>query len=114
MMTKEMLFEEFKIVQSKDAKKKKNDYAHTIAYLQGHVDAKKEHPNQYRNLDIKFDNLIKMYASGNPEMYMYEKHGIEPYWMKQQREEEEEKAKRKSGIKDDKKDIIIESVDTIN
>jgi hypothetical protein len=45
---------------------------------------------------------------------MYKKHGIEPYWMKQQREEEEEKAKRKSGIKDDKKDIIIESIDTIN
>ena len=55
-----------------------------------------------------------MYQSGDPEMYMYKKHGIEPYWMKQQREEEEEKAKRKSGIKDDKKDIIIESIDTIN
>ena len=55
-----------------------------------------------------------MYQSGDPEMYMYKKHGIEPYWMKQQREEEEEKAKRKSGIKDDKEDIIIESVNTIN
>ena len=53
-MTKEMIFDEFKIVQKKDARKKKNDYAHTIAYLQGHVDAKKQHPNQYRNLDIKF------------------------------------------------------------
>ena len=114
MMTKEMIFEEFKIVQKKDAKKKKNDYAHTIAYLQGHADAKREHPNQYRHLDIKFDNLIKMYASGDPDMYNYKKLGIEPYWMKQQREEEEEKAKKKAGIKDDKKDIIIESIDTIN
>ena len=114
MMTKEMIFEEFKIVQNKDAKKKKNDYAHTIAYLQGHADAKKSHPNQYRHLDIKFDNLIKMYASGDPDMYNYKKLGIEPYWMKQQREEEEEKAKKKAGIKDDKKDIIIESIDTIN
>ena len=114
MMTKEMIFDEFKIVQKKDARKKKNDYAHTIAYLQGHADAKKEHPNQYRHLDINFDNLIVMYQSGDPEMYMYKKHGIEPYWMKQQREEEEEKAKRKSGIKDDKEDIIIESVNTIN
>ena len=114
MMTKEMIFDEFKIVQKKDARKKKNDYAHTIAYLQGHADAKKEHPNQYRHLDINFDNLIVMYQSGDPEMYMYKKHGIEPYWMKQQREEEEEKAKRKSGIKDDKEDIIIESIDTIN
>ena len=103
-----------KSYKKKDAKKKKNDYAHTIAYLQGHADAKKEHPNQYRHLDINFDNLIIMYQSGDPEMYMYKKHGIEPYWMKQQREEEEEKAKRKSGIKDDKEDIIIESVNTIN
>ena len=71
MMTKEMIYEEFNIVKNKDAKKKKNNYAHTIAYLQ-------------------------------------------PYWMKQQREEEEENAKRKSGIKDDKEDIIIESVNTIN
>ena len=114
MMTKEMIFDEFKIVQKKDAKKKKNNFAHTIAYLQGHADAKREHPNQYRHLDINFDNLIVMYQSGDPEMYMYKKHGIEPYWMKQQREEEEEKAKRKSGIKDDKKDIVIESIDTIN
>ena len=114
MMTKEMIYEEFNIVKNKDAKKKKNNYAHTIAYLQGHADAKKEHPNQYRHLDINFSNLITMYQSGDPEMYMYKKHGIEPYWMKQQREEEEEKAKRKSGIKDDKKDIVIESIDTIN
>ena len=114
MMTKEMIFDEFKIVQKKDAKKKKNNFAHTIAYLQGHADAKKEHPNQYRHLDINFNNLIIMYQSGDPEMYMYKKHGIEPYWMKQQREEEEEKAKRKLGIKDDKEDIIIESVNTIN
>ena len=96
MMTKEMIFEEFKIVQNKDARKKKNDYAHTIAYLQGHADAKKEHPNQYRHLDIKFDNLIKMYASGDPDMYMYKKCGIEPYWMKQQREEEEERKQKEN------------------
>ena len=114
MMTKEMIYEEFNIVKNKDEKKKKKSFAHRIAYLQGHADAKKSHPNQYRHLDINFDNLIVMYQSGDPEMYMYKKHGIEPYWMKQQREEEEEKAKRKSGIKDDKEDIIIESVNTIN
>ena len=114
MMTKEMIYEEFNIVKNKDEKKKKKSFAHRIAYLQGHADAKREHPNQYRHLDINFDNLIVMYQSGDPEMYMYKKHGIEPYWMKQQREEEEEKAKRKSGIKDDKEDIIIESVNTIN
>ena len=114
MMTKEQIYEEFNIVKLKDEKKKKKSFAHRFAYLQGHADAKREHPNQYRHLDINFDNLIVMYQSGDPEMYMYKKHGIEPYWMKQQREEEEEKAKRKSGIKDDKEDIIIESVNTIN
>ena len=113
MMTKEMIYEEFNIVKNKDAKKKKNDYAHTIAYLQGHADAKREHPNQYRHLDINFDNLIKMYQSGDPEMYMYKKHGIEPYWMKQQREEQEEKDNKKKQ-KNDKEDTIIESIDTIN
>ena len=108
-----MIYEEFNIVKNKDAKKKKNNYAHTIAYLQGHADAKREHPNQYRHLDINFDNLIKMYQSGDPEMYMYKKHGIEPYWMKQQREEQEEKDNKKKQ-KNDKEDTIIESIDTIN
>ena len=114
MMTKEQIYEEFNIVKLKDEKKKKKSFAHRIAYLQGHADAKKSHPNQYRHLDINFDNLIKMYASGDPDMYNYKKLGIEPYWMKQQREEEEEKAKKKLGIKDVKKDIVIESIDTIN
>ena len=94
MMTKEQIFEEFKIVKSKDEKKKKPSYAHRIAYLQGHADAKKSHPNQYRHLDINFDNLIKMYASGDPDKYNYKKLGIEPYCMKQQREEEEERKQK--------------------
>ena len=113
MMTKEMIYEEFNIVKNKDEKKKKKSFAHRIAYLQGHADAKREHPNQYRHLDINFDNLIKMYQSGDPEMYMYKKHGIEPYWRKQQREEEEEKAKRKNGIKENKDDFIIDVADGI-
>ena len=63
MMTKEQIFEEFNIVKQKDLKKKKKNkesYTHRIALLQSHADAK-EHPNQYRHLDINFDNLIKMY-----------------------------------------------------
>ena len=94
MMTKEQIYEEFNIVKLKDEKKKKKSFAHRIAYLQGHADAKKSHPNQYRHLDINFDNLIKMYASGDPDMYNYKKLGIEPYWMKQQREEEEERKQK--------------------
>ena len=68
----------------------------SLSLRQLDLKTKKQHPNQYRNLDIKFDNLIKMYASGDPDMYNYKKLGIEPYWMKQQREEEEEKEKRKN------------------
>ena len=117
MMTKEQIFDEFKIVKEKDLKKKTKDgkesYTHRIALLQSHAEAKAAHPNQYRHLDINFDNLIKMYQSGDPEMYMYKKHGIEPYWMKQQREEEEEKAKRKNGIKENKDDFIIDVADGI-
>ena len=94
MMTKEQIYEEFNIVKSKDEKKKKTSFAHRIAYLQGHADAKKSHPNQYRHLDINFDNLIKMYQSGDPDMYNYKKLGVEPYWMKQQREEEEERKQK--------------------
>jgi len=115
MMTKEQIFDEFKIVKEKDLKKKTKDgkesYTHRIALLQSHAEAKAAHPNQYRHLDINFDNLIKMYQSGDPEMYMYKKHGIEPYWMKQQREEQEEKEKKKKE-KNAKKDTYIESVDS--
>ena len=82
--------------------------------MQSHAEAKSAHPNQYRHLDINFDNLIKMYQSGDPDMYNYKKLGIEPLWMKEQREEQEEKEKKKLGIKNVKKDIIIESIDTIN
>ena len=117
MMTKEMLFEEFEIVKQKDLKKKSKDgkesYAHRIAYLQGHADAKKEHPNQYRHLDINFKNLVKMYESGDPDMYNWKKLGIEPYHIKVAREEQEEKEKRKKE-KNAKKDTIIESIDSIN
>ena len=55
-----------------------------------------------------------MYQSGDPDMYNWKKLGIEPYHIKLAREEAEEKAKKKQGIKDDKKDIVIESIDTIN
>ena len=120
MMTKEQIFEEFKIAKEKDIAKSttkppyENVFKNRLNLLKSHRDAKKSNPKAYRHLDINFDNLIVMYQSGDPEMYMYKKHGIEPYWMKQQREEEEEKEKKKLGIKDVKKDIVIESIDTIN
>ena len=115
MMTKEQIFDEFKIVKEKDLKKKTKDgkesYTHRIALLQSHAEAKSAHPNQYRHLDINFKNLVKMYESGDPDMYNWKKLGIEPYHIKVAREEAEEKEKKKKGIKDVKKDTIIESID---
>ena len=55
-----------------------------------------------------------MYESGDPDMYNWKKLGIEPYHIKVAREEAEEKEKKKKGIKDVKKDTIIESIDSIN
>ena len=99
MMTKEQIFDEFKIVKEKDLKKKTKDgkesYTHRIALLQSHAEAKAAHPNQYRHLDINFKNLVKMYESGDPDMYNWKKLGIEPYHIKVAREEAEEKEKRK-------------------
>ena len=119
MMTKEQIFDEFKIAKEKDIAKSKtkppyeNVFTNRIALLKSHRDAKKSHPNQYRHLDINFKNLVKMYESGDPDMYNWKKLGIEPYWMKQQREEQEEKEKKKKE-RNAKKDTTIESIDSIN
>ena len=117
MMTKEQIFDEFNIVKQKDLKKKTKDgkesYTHRIALLQSHAEAKSAHPNQYRHLDINFKNLVKMYESGDPDMYNWKKLGIEPYHIKVAREEAEEKEKKKKE-KNVKKDTIIESIDSID
>ena len=75
MMTKEQIFDEFKIVKEKDLKKKTKDgkesYTHRIALLQSHAEAKSAHPNQYRHLDINFDRLILAYQSPVPVDHFY-------------------------------------------
>ena len=81
--------------------------------MQSHAEAKAAHPNQYRHLDINFKNLVKMYESGDPDMYNWKKLGIEPYHIKVAREEAEEKEKKKKE-KNAKKDTTIESIDSIN
>ena len=117
MMTKEQIFDEFKIVKEKDLKKKTKDgkesYTHRIALLQSHAEAKAAHPNQYRHLDINFKNLVKMYESGDPDMYNWKKLEIEPYHIKVAREEQEEKEKKKKE-KNVKKNTITESIDSID
>ncbi len=115
------MFSEFDIAKQKDLKKKSKDdkesYVNRINYLQDHAIAKQNHPNHYRHLDVNFKNLIKMYQSGDPEMYNYKKLGIEPYWMKKAREEAEEKEEKKKNkfkTKKYEKDTVIDTVDAFN
>lgn len=94
MFDKEIIFNEFEVARQKDlSASNENDicYDNRIAYLKSHRDAKKSNPKVYRNLDINFDNLINMYASGNPDEYNYKKLGILPYHIKQMIEEAAEK-----------------------
>ena len=64
MITKETIFEEFKIAKDKDIAKSKskllyeNVFTNRIAVLKSHAETKKSNPKMYRNLDINFDNLI--------------------------------------------------------
>ena len=76
MITKESIFEEFKIAKEKDIAKSKtppyeNVFTNRIRVLESHRDAKKAHPNQYRNLDINFDRLILAYKSPVPVDHFY-------------------------------------------
>ena len=77
MITKESIFEEFKIAKEKDIAKSKtpppyeNVFTNRIKVLESHRDAKKSHPNQYRNLDINFDRLILAYKSPVPVDHFY-------------------------------------------
>ena len=79
MIDKMTIFEEFKIAKNKDIAKSKtkppyeNVFTNRIALLKSHRDAKKSHPNHYRNLDINFDKLIIAYQSPVPVDYFYKK-----------------------------------------
>ena len=60
MMTKEQIFEEFKIAKEKDIAKSKtkppyeNVFTNRLNLLKSHRDAKKSNPKSYRHLDINF------------------------------------------------------------
>jgi len=77
MITKETIFEEFKIAKEKDIAKSttkppyENVFTNRIKVLESHRDAKRGNPNQYRNLDINFDNLILAYRSPVPVDHFY-------------------------------------------
>jgi|TARA_B100000424_G_scaffold251253_1_gene226577 hypothetical protein len=77
MITKESIFKEFAIAKEKDIAKSttkppyENVFTNRIKVLESHRDAKKSNPNQYSNLDIKFDNLILAYKSPVPVDHFY-------------------------------------------
>ena len=77
MMTKEQVFDEFKIAKEKDIAKSKskppyeNVFTNRLNVLRSHRDAKKSHPKSYRHLDINFDNLILAYSAPVPVDHVY-------------------------------------------
>ena len=77
MMTKEQVFDEFKIAKEKDIAKSKskppyeNVFTNRLNVLRSHRDAKKSHPKSYRHLDINFDNLILAYSAPVPVDHFY-------------------------------------------
>ena len=77
MMTKEQVFEEFKIAKEKDIAKStskppyENVFTNRLNVLKSHKDAKKSHPRSYRHLDINFDNLILAYSAPVPVDHFY-------------------------------------------
>ena len=79
MITKETIFEEFKIAKQKDIAKSKskppyeNVFTNRLNVLRSHRDAKKSHPKSYRHLDINFDNLILAYSAPVPVDHFYKK-----------------------------------------
>ena len=77
MMTKEQIFDEFKIAKEKDIAKSttkppyENVFTNRLNVLKSPRDAKKSHPKSYRHLDINFDNLILAYSAPVPVDHFY-------------------------------------------
>ena len=77
MMTKEQIFEEFKIAKEKDIAKSttkppyENVFTNRLNLLKSHRDAKRSNPKSYRHLDINFDRLILAYKSPVPVDHFY-------------------------------------------
>ena len=117
MIDKQTLFEEFKIAKEKDLQKSttpepyEDCFTNRLNLLKSHKDAKKSHPNQYRNLDVNFDNLILAYSSPVPVDHFYKKvfgMSLQEYKYKKYVEEMTEKQKEKEEAK--KKELQIEDV----
>jgi hypothetical protein len=79
---KENLFAEFKVAKEKDVKLSKrksmmdklNDYyTNRVQFCRDHIELKKQHPEYYDGIDVKFDNLLVGYQSVSPLDYFYNK-----------------------------------------
>ena len=114
MIDKQTLFEEFKIAKQKDLQQSTTNepyedcFTNRLNLLKSHKDAKKSHPNQYRNLDVNFDNLILAYSAPVPvdhfykkvfnmtlEQYNYQKRLEELTELQKEKEEKLKRTKRK-------------------
>ena len=124
MMTKEQVFEEFKIAKQKDLQQSTTDepyedvFTNRLQLLNSHKVAKKSNPKMYRNLDINFDNLILAYSSPVPVDHFYKKvfgKSLKQYQFDKAIEEMTEKQKEKEEElrKQEKQNLKIEDVEEI-
>ena len=124
MIDKQTLFEEFKIAKQKDLQQSttnepyENCFTNRLNLLKSHKDAKKSHPNQYRHLDINFDNLILAYSAPVPVDHFYKKVfglTLQEYKYKKHLEEMTEKQQEKEERlkKQEKEKLKIENVEEI-
>lgn len=113
MITKEIIFAEFKVAKEKDLKLSttnepyENVFTNRLAVLKSHRDAKKNNRHVYRNLDINFDNLIKAYSSQYPVDVFYKTGFNLSYgeYLHQKKLEEEEEKKQDKINKEKEKNV---------
>ena len=95
---KDNLFKEFYVAKEKDIKlskketldEKENDiFTNRIQYFKDHIDLKKKNPSYYSEVDINFDNLLKVYQSQNPRDTFYMTVFGQTYAQKKRQEEAE-------------------------
>jgi len=93
---KSNLFIEFEIAKEKDIKLSKkptyeeqeNDiHTNRIQFLKDHIELKNKQPNVYSEVDINFDNLLKVYQSLSPRDVFYQTIFGVTYEQKKQQEE---------------------------
>lgn len=95
---KDNLFKEFYVAKEKDIKlsnKKTQDeketdfYTNRIQFFKDHIELEKKHPEYYENVDIKFENLLKLYETPNPRDAFYKSIFGMTYAQKKRQEDQE-------------------------